>query len=277
MSKSAGNGIDPLDMIEKYGTDALRLTLSVGNTPGNDLKFDEANVEHNMIFINKLWNASRFVSTNLTDIASFDRKKVESNLIANYDELMLHEKWILSRIKHLSDRVTDAMEKYDFSDAGQELQIFTKNEFCDYYIEEFKLTKEESKHSQEVISYVIQTLLKLWHPYIPYVTSEIYTKIGFTDELMLSEWGTVTIERNEPIEKDKRLIMDIIKEIRSLRADNNIMPNKNIGLKIYALNKNAEIINSVLSLIAGIVKADSFELIDKKPTDDNYAYGVIKA
>lgn len=277
MSKSLGNGIDPLDMIEKYGTDALRLTLSVGNTPGNDLKFDEANVENNMIFINKLWNASRFVSSNLSDLSQFDRAKTESLLKDNYEDLMLHEKWILSRIKHLSDMVTNAMEKYDFSDAGQELQVFTKNEFCDYYIEEFKLTKETSKYGEHVISYVIQTLLKLWHPYIPFVSSEIYTKIGFSDELMLSEWGTVGIDRNEAIEKDKKLIMDIIKEIRSLRADNNIMPNKKIGLKIYAKNKNAELIGETLELIAWIVKADDFELISTKPTDDNFAYGVIKA
>jgi valyl-tRNA synthetase len=92
---------------------------------------------------------------------------------------MFHEKWILSRVKNLSDLVTDGMEKYDFSEAGQELQIFTKNEFCDYYIEEFKLTKEESKFGREVITYVMNKLLKLWHPYIPFVSEEIYNKLGF--------------------------------------------------------------------------------------------------
>ncbi|MBT3728604.1 class I tRNA ligase family protein [bacterium] len=90
---------------------------------------------------------------------------------------MFHEKWILSRIKYLSELVTDAMEKYNFSEAGQELQIFTRNEFCDYYIEEFKLTKDSSKYGSKVITYVLDRLLKLWHPYIPFVTEEIYNKL----------------------------------------------------------------------------------------------------
>jgi valyl-tRNA synthetase len=115
-------------MIDKYGTDALRLTLSIGNTPGNDLKFDEHNVEHNMLFVNKLWNASRFVSVNLSgetskqSIESIESSKqsiesIESELIENYDNLMFHEKWILSRIRNLSDMITNDMEKYNFSEA----------------------------------------------------------------------------------------------------------------------------------------------------------------
>lgn len=278
MSKSLGNGIDPLDMIEKYGTDALRLTLSIWNTPGNDLKFDEENVEHNMLFINKLWNASRFVSVNLSD--KWEGKSIEDiekTLIDNYDNLMFHEKWILSRVRYLSDLVTDSMENYNFSEAGSELQAFTKNEFCDYYIEEFKLTKEKSQYGEEVISYVMNNLLKLWHPYIPFVSEEIYNKLWFEGDLIVTQWSKVAVIRDEQIEKDKKLIMDIIREIRSLRADNNIMPNKTIGLQVYAKNKNADIIAEVLEVIAGIVKAESFELVDKKPKDDNLAYGVIKA
>ena len=178
MSKSLGNGIDPLDMIDKYGTDALRLTLSIGNTPGNDLKFDEKNVENNMLFVNKLWNASRFVSCNISaDIGDTD--SIEKTLLENYDDLLFHEKWILSRVRYVSDLVTEGMNKYDFSYAGQELQAFTKNEFCDYYIEEFKLTKEISKYGEDVIKYTLNKLLKLWHPYIPFVSAEIYSKLGF--------------------------------------------------------------------------------------------------
>ena len=277
MSKSLWNGIDPLDMIELYGTDALRLSLSIWNTPWNDLKFDEENVKNNWIFINKLWNASRFVYSNLDEKQEKDDKKLEEKLIKNYDNLMFHEKWILSRIKHLSDVVTASMEDYNFSEAGIELQAFTKNEFCDYYIEEFKLTTEKSKFGWDVITYTINKLLKLWHPYIPFVSEEIYNKLGFSWNLIISEWGNVKLERNENIEKDHKLIIEIIKEIRRLRADNNIMPNKTIGLQIYALNKNSEIISEVIDLIGSIVKADKFELVTKKPTDDNLAYWVIKA
>lgn len=277
MSKSLWNWTDPLDMIEKYWTDALRLTLSIWNTPWNDLKFDEANVEHNMIFINKLWNASRFVFSNLSDFRERNIGDIEKVLVENYDELMFHEKWILSRIKYLSDLVWESMESYNFSEAGLELQAFTRNEFCDYYIEEFKLTKEVSKYWESVITYVINNLLKLWHPYIPFVSSEIYSKLWFTWDLMESEWSRVNIPRDEQIEKDKKLIIDVIREIRNLRAENKIMPNKTIGLQIYAKNKNLEIITSVLDLIWWIVKAETIEMITKKPSDPNLAFWIIKA
>ncbi len=276
MSKSLWNGIDPIDMINKYGTDALRLTLSIWNTPWNDLKFDEENVENNMFFVNKLWNASRFVWTNLDNIET-DIDELEQEIKKNYNNLMFHEKWIISRIKHLSDLVTDAMENYDFSEAWTELQIFTKNEFCDYYIEEFKLTKSISQYWTKVITYIINKLLKLWHPYIPFVTEEIYQKLWFNWNLINADWWNISIDRNIDIEKDNKLILDIIKEIRNIRADNNIMPNKTIGLKIYAKNKNAEIITEVLDLIAWIVKSDNYELVDKKPEDSNLAFWIIKA
>ncbi|ATU05026.1 valine--tRNA ligase [Candidatus Gracilibacteria bacterium HOT-871] len=276
MSKSLGNGVDPIDMIEKYGTDALRLTLCVGNTPGNDLKFDEENVENNMFFINKLWNASRFVSVNLSSVEK-DISKLEFDISKNYEKLMLHEKWILSRVNYLSELVTKSMENFNFSEAGQELQTFTKNEFCDYYIEEFKLTKQTSEYGEKVITFVLNNLLKLWHPYIPFVTEEIYKKIGFSGDLIDSKWSKISGFRDETIEKQKDLIIEIIKEIRRLRADNNIIPNKNIGLKIYASAKNREFLGESLDLIAGIVKSDNFELTDKKPNDSNLAYGVIKS
>ncbi len=278
MSKSKWNGIDPLDMIEKYGTDALRLTLSIWNTPGNDLKFDESNVENNMLFVNKLWNASRFVSVNLSqEVSSMSLDDIQWELKDNYWDLLFHEKWILSRIKHLNDISTQSMDNYNFSEIWEELQTFTKNEFCDYYIEEFKLTKHKSKYGEKVITFVLNNLLRLWHPYMPFVTEEIYSKLGFSGDLIVASWPNISIPRNEQIEKDKKLIIDIIKEIRSLRADNNIMPNKTIGLQVYAKNKNAEVIDEVLELIAGIVKAEKFELVDKKPKDDNLAYGIIKA
>ncbi len=276
MSKSLWNWTDPIDMIEKYWTDALRLTLSIGNTPWNDLKFDEENVENNMFFINKLWNASRFVSTNLSSVDN-DIASIEKDLKENYNNLMFHEKWILSRVRYLSDLVTESMENYDFSEAWQELQTFTRNEFCDYYIEEFKLTKDESKYWEKVITYVLNILLKLWHPYIPFVTEEIYNRVWFSWELIVSDWWNVSIDRDLDIEKDNSLVLDVIREIRSLRADNNIMPNKTIWLKIYAKNKNADVLNQVLPMIAWIVKADEYELIDKKIDDDWYAYGVIKS
>jgi len=274
MSKSLWNWVDPIDMIEAHWTDALRLTLSIWNTPWNDLKFDEKNVINNKAFINKLWNASRFVYTKVDKNVEKDDEKLEKILLDNYEKLELHEKWILSKLKYLSDKVTEWMEKYNFSEIGQELQVFTKNEFCDYYIEEFKLANSE--FGNEVIIYVLNKLLKLWHPYIPFVTAEIYNKLGFKWDLIEAKWGIVNIERNEQIEKQKDLMIKIIREIRNLRAENNIMPNKTIWVKIYAKNKNAEFLSSVIDLIWWIVKAETIEIVNKKETDINLAYWVIK-
>lgn len=276
MSKSVGNGTDPLDMIKKYGTDALRLTLSVWNTPGNNLKFDEKNCENNMMFINKLWNASRFVSVNIWDVDP-DIVKIEKKLEKNYDSLMFHEKWILSRTRCLHDLVTTSMEENNFSEAWTELQSFTRNEFCDYYIEEFKLTKNDSKYGTEVINYVLNKLLILWHPYIPFVTEEIYSKIGYTGDLIHTDWWTVTLPRDEEIEKNKVLMMDVIKSVRKLRADNNVMPNKTIKLHIYAKNKNADFLTEVVDLIGWIVKSDKTEIIQHKIISSNLAYFAVKS
>lgn len=169
------------------------------------------------------------------------------------------------------------MENYSFSEAGQELYTFTKNRFCDYYIEEFKLAKDVSKHGQDVILYSMNMLLRLWHPYIPFVTEELYKKLGFSGDLIVSSWPIVSIPVNIDIEKSHTLFVQVIREIRKLRAENNIMPNKTIKLKIYAKNKNAEILESCLKLLSGIVKSEETEIIDKKLSDPNLVYSVIKA
>ena len=278
MSKSLGNWVDPLDMIEAHGTDALRLSLSIWNTPWNDLKFDEENVINNKLFINKLWNATRFVYSNIENTSNFsDIESIEKELIDNYNDLLFHERWILSRISYLSELVTKSMEDFNFSESGQELQHFTKNEFCDYYIEEFKLTKDDSVFGDKLIIYVINNLLKLWHPYIPFISEELYHKLWFEWDLIDSSWSKVSIPRDKKIEKDKTLIIDVIKTIRNIRAENNVMPNKTIKLKIYAKNTNADLLNINKQIISGIVKSEETEIVEQKPSDDNYSFWVIKA
>lgn len=276
MSKSLWNGVNPIDMIDTYGTDALRMTLSIGNTPGNDLKFDEDNVKNNMLFINKLWNACRFVSVN-TDVKDFDFSKTGEKLQKNYDKLQIHEKWILSKISGLTDLVTDSMENYSFSEAWQELYTFTKNRFCDYYIEEFKLSKDTSEYGEDVILYAMNVLLRLWHPYIPFVTEELYSKLWFNGHLIVSEWPHVWLEVNKEAEKAHSLFVEVVREVRKLRAENNIMPNKTIKLKVYAKNTNAEILSEMLTLLSGIVKSEETEIIDKKLSDPNLVYSVVKS
>lgn len=281
MSKSLGNGIDPIDMIEKYGTDALRMTLSIGNTPWNDLHFDEENVENHKIFINKLWNACRFVSTNIDDktmqwIVS-DMEALEKNLLENYNMLMVHEKWILSRMRYLSDLVGKSMEEYSFSIAGQELQTFTKNEFCDYYIEEYKLTKESSAFGNEVITYVISHLLKLWHPYIPFVTEELFQKIGLGKSLIDAPWSKVKIARDEKIENEKNIIMELVRGIRSVKAENDVPTSASIKTIFIASWKNEGVLKDSLEIIGGIVKSEENIIAKEKPNDWNFVYGVVKS
>lgn len=280
MSKSLGNGIDPLDMIEKYSADALRLTVSIGNTPGNDLKFDEDNVMENKMFINKLWNATRFVYTNLFEKAEYkidSYDTIEKRILANYDELMFHEKWILSRLRNISDTVIEGMEKYNFSEVGIELQNFTRNEFCDYYIEEFKITRETSKHGNDVIMYAINNILKLWHPYIPFVTEELWNKIGFEGKLIEAQYSKVSVQADKEIEKDKQIIIEVIKEIRNLRAENNIMPSNPIKLLLKVKKAKQDLFNEEnLSIISGIVRSEDTQLVSKVENDD-LVYAVTKS
>jgi valyl-tRNA synthetase len=281
MSKSLGNGIDPLDMIEKYSADALRLTVSIGNTPGNDLKFDEDNVEQNKVFINKIWNATRFVYTNLFEKSDYKLdsiKTIEKRLLENYDSLLFSEKWILSRLKTISDTVNTGMEKFNFSESGIDLENFTKNEFCDYYIEEFKILKDHSKYGNDVIVYVINHILKLWHPFIPFVTEELYNKLGFEGMLCEAEFSRVVFPVQKDIEADKTIIIDVIKEVRKIRADNNIMPNKSIKLSLKPKKAKAELFDDLMILLlSGILKSEETLVIDKKPSNDNLVYGVTKA
>jgi valyl-tRNA synthetase len=229
-----------------------------------------------MIFINKLWNASRFVNVN-TEVEGFNFIETQSILVEHYESLKLHEKWILSKVAELTQLVTESMENYSFSEAGQELYIFTKNIFCDYYIEEFKLSKETSKYGESVILYSIHALLRLWHPYIPFVTEELYQRLGFTGDIIISDWPKVELQFDSEIEKAHNLFVEVVREIRKLRAENNIMPNRTIKLKIYAKNSNAEILTEMLELISGIVKSDETEIIDKKLTDPNLVYSVIRS
>lgn len=281
MSKSLGNWIDPLDMIEKYSADALRLTVSIWNTPWNDLKFDEDNVEQNKVFINKIWNATRFVYTNLFEKSDYKLDSIETiekRLLENYDALLFSEKWILSRLKQISESVNLGMEKFNFSESGIDLENFTKNEFCDYYIEEFKILKDHSKYGNDVIVYVINHILKLWHPFIPFVTEELYNKLGFEGMLCESEFSKVVFPVQKDIEADKSIIIDVIKEVRKIRADNNIMPNKSIKLSLKPKKAKAELFDDLMILLlSGILKSEETLVIDKKPSNDNLVYGITKA
>jgi valyl-tRNA synthetase len=169
------------------------------------------------------------------------------------------------------------MMENNFSESGIELQAFTRNEFCDYYIEEFKILKDKSKFGNDVIIYTINHILKLWHPYIPFVTEELYNKLGFDGLLIDADWSKVVFERNMEVEKAKDTIIETIKAIRNIRAENSVMPDKTIKVYLQAKAKVADAIEQSLDIISGIVKSEHTEIITKKPKDDNLVYALVKA
>ena len=225
MSKSLGNGIDPLEVIEQYGTDALRFALTIGTSPGNDLRFSTEKVESSRNFANKIWNASRFVLMNFDE--NLDFSKVDPNKFSSAD------KWILSRVNSLTKEVTENMEKFELGIALQKIYEFIWEEFCDWYIELVKprlYDREDSSRleAQYVLNYVLGVAMKLLHPYMPFITEEIYTHLINDDEsIMISKWPEYKAEYNFAAEEEKMsLIMDAIKNIRNIRAEMNVPPSK---------------------------------------------------
>ncbi len=226
MSKSLGNGIDPLEIIEEYGADALRFMLATGNSPGNDMRFMQEKVESSRNFANKIWNAARFIRMNLGD-------ETELSLP---DTLTLEDKWILSKLNTLTQAVTDNLEKFELGMAVQKLYDFIWDDFCDWYIELCKnrLQGEDKENVCRVLVYVMTNMLKLLHPFMPFITEEIWQSLPHVgDTLMRSDWPTYdealafTAE-----EKEMERLMEAIRAIRNRRAEMNVPPSKKTELFI---------------------------------------------
>ncbi len=225
MSKSLGNGVDPLDVIEQYGTDALRFALSIGNSPGNDLRFSTDKIESSRNFANKIWNASRFVLMNFEEGLNFS--KVDPSRLTSAD------KWILSRVNTLIKEVTENLERFELGIALQKVYEFIWEEFCDWYIELVKPRLYDSEstgrlEAQFVLNYVLGSSMKLLHPYMPFITEEIYTHlINEDDSIMISSWPEYKEEYSFPEHEEKlRLVMEAIRSIRNMRAEMNVPPSK---------------------------------------------------
>jgi len=229
MSKSLGNGIDPLEIVEKYGADALRFTLATGNSPGNDMRFYIERVEASRNFANKIWNASRFVLMNLD---------IEENVLPESDKLSIEDKWILSRYNKLAREVTDNLEKYELGIAVSKLYDFIWDEFCDWYIElvkpRFFEKGESNKTAQQVLTYVLSNTLKLLHPFMPFITEEIWQALPHDGEsIMISKFPVYNEELDfSDAEKDMTVIMEAIKGVRNVRNEMNVPPSKKTKLYI---------------------------------------------
>ncbi len=229
MSKSLNNGVDPLEVIEEYGADALRFTLITGNSPGNDTRFIPERVEANRNFANKIWNASRFVMMNL------DIDKCE---LPELSELALEDKWIISKYNTLVSEITDNIDKYELGIAAQKLQEFIRDNYCDWYIELVKprlsADAEEGsrKCAQKVLCYVLSNTLKLLHPFMPFITEEIWQTLPHDGEsIMISKWPEYSDELNFKVEEENmEILMQAIRGIRNRRAEMNVPPSRKAQL-----------------------------------------------
>lgn len=231
MSKSLGNGIDPMDVIEKYGADALRYTLSTGTTPGQDLRFQWEKVEANWNFANKIWNASRFLIMNLGDFTYKELSLEGDKTVADC--------WILSRLQDTIEAVTTQFEKYDFGEAGRKLYAFIWDDFCDWYIEMAKISlygeDEEAKQmTKSVLVHVLDQTLRLLHPLMPFVTEEIWQHLPQEGETILrADWPKSDEKLKDPqAEKAMQLLQNLIKAVRNSRAEKNVAPSKKIDIQI---------------------------------------------
>ncbi len=236
MSKSLGNGIDPLEIVDQYGADALRFTLATGNSPGNDMRFYIERVEASRNFANKIWNASRFVMMNLT---------IDKCELPSMDKLMPEDKWILHAYNEVVKEVTENLDKYELGIAVSKLYDFIWDSFCDWYIElvkpRFFEEGESNLTAQKVLTYVLSNTLKLLHPFMPFITEEIWQALPHDGEsIMISDFPVYNEDlKNEQAEAEMLMIMDSIKGIRNIRNEMNVPPSKKST--VYIVTENAEV------------------------------------
>ena len=262
MSKSLGNGIDPLEMIDKYGCDALRMNMVTGNSPGNDMRFYVERCEAMRNFANKLWNASRYVLMNLGEDAK--------NELPPMENLEIADKWVLSKLNTLIAEVTENMEKYELGIAIQKIYDFVWDIYCDWYIEMTKarLFAEDAQRKQtalQVLVYVLDQMLRLLHPYMPFITEEIWQSIPHEgDALIVAQWPEV---REDLAFKEEcaqmEAVMAAIRAIRARRTEMNVPPSKKAAL--YILTANPQIFAEGEGFLQRLAYADTVTMLYKEP------------
>mgnify|MGYP004516006401 CR=1 FL=1 len=264
MSKSLGNGIDPLEMIEKYGADALRFTLATGNSPGNDMRFSKEKIEAARNFTNKIWNAARFVLMNLD---------IDTAALPETSALALEDKWIISKFNTLARDVEANLDRFELGVALAKIYDFIWDIYCDWYIE---LTKprlqsegESNKTAQNVLAYVLRETLKLLHPFMPFITEEIYSAIPHDEEsIMISRFPKYDESLDFPEEEAKmNALIDSIRALRNRRTEMNVAPSKKAA--VYIVTERSDIYNPDTAVffekLAGASKVEFAPCPDKNP------------
>ena len=270
MSKSLGNGVDPLEVIEEFGADALRFTLATGNSPGNDMRYSVEKVTASRNFANKIWNASRFVQMNL----HIDKLCVPENLC-------IEDKWILTKYNRLVAEVTENLEKFELGVAVAKLYDFIWDVFCDWYIELVKprLYDENdptNETAQYVLSYVLSNTLKLLHPFMPFITEEIWLSLPHDGEsIVISDWPKENSSLNFPVEaNDMEMIMDAVKAVRNKRAEMNIPPSKKASMII--VTERGDVFKKGSVFFEKLASASSVTIAkDSADVDENSAHVIV--
>jgi len=274
MSKSLGNGVDPIEVIDRYGADTLRFMLITGNTPGNDLRFHFERLEATRNFLNKIWNASRFVLMNLQDFEGKPR-----------GELTLADRWILSRYEYTVQSVTNALERYDLGEAGRLLYEFIWSEFCDWYIELSKKrlysqdNPEEKNTAQSVLLEVLEGTMRILHPFMPFLTEEIWQHLPTKGKtIMLSSWPEVTGYRQEQVEKEMSLLMDVIHVVRNIRSEMNVAPGRRADIILVAPEEETiKILQKGLEDIRQLALGENITILQKVEENPTQAASAVLA
>ena len=264
MSKSLGNGIDPLEEIEKYGADALRLTLITGVTPGNDVRYRSEKIEASRNFTNKLWNAARFVLMNLED---FDQT-LGQNAPQSNDMI---DQWIITRFYEIADKMSEELDRYDYGEAAKTIKDFIWNEFCDWYIELVKprlygrISEESKKNAQAVAAWVLRETVVLLHPIMPFITEEIWQHLPHQGEsIIVANWP----ENKENVKYEEAynsivFLMDLVKGIRSLRHDMDIPIGKKSALQIHCHDgAQQKVIEQYDAQLKTLAYAENVQILD---------------
>lgn len=259
MSKSLGNGIDPLDVVDQYGSDAMKFTLAYLSAQGQDILMDMETVKIGSKFCNKVWNASRYILMNLEGRTMLDKDKVEKKAI---------DQWILHRLNETVKTVETAMKAYRFDDMGHAVYEYFWNDFCDWYVEASKLylyDKDENEKDRAVtmLIAVLEESLKLLHPFIPFVTEEIYQKLpGAGDAIIVERYPEVSALRENPaMESSFEMLKEIVQSVRTVRSEFTIPPAKKIRVKVKVSSEQNDFMATEKSVIAMLVKSDDFEIL----------------
>lgn len=244
-SKSSGNGIDPIEVVNEYGCDALRMSLLLGISPGNDSKYYTEKIEGGRNFVNKLWNISRFI---LMTIGDAKTGKPESKTLA--------DQWILARLNEVSASVTKKIETYQFSAAGEELRDFTWGDLADWYLEIAKVEKGK----EAILRHVLKNVLTLWHPYMPFVTENIWKTAGFDGQLIVAEWPKS--ETSSATVGAFEIIRQLVGDMRRLRAENGVEAAKQVEFAVTAAQDVQKLLTENMDVVKTLARASSVLFVD---------------